>query len=145
MKQRIVKNRLELERAALDLVAIDQFPLVMTVTLGSKLRSAAANAKYWTDVEYFQIELNQTIDQIADKTGYTPLEVKRLLADEMQPEYAAILFVRSKEAIHEILKLICNVPTSTKLGTKEFAKFNDMLAQVMSDVIGQVKAMAGKV
>ena len=141
MKERQIKTKYDLEKAALDLLRLEKhLPLVLTLTEGNRLRTPAQNARHWSDIDAFMTEINQSIEYVSEHTGYTPLEVKRLLASELPIEHAVILFARSKETVHDVLKDICNIPSSTRLGTKAFSKFDDILAQTMSEIIGSVKA-----
>jgi len=142
MKQRTITTEDDLQRAARDLVGLtDHLPLVLTVTEGKRLRSSAQNRMYWSEVGYFREQITAAVDEVAEHTGYTPMEVKRLIAQELPIEQAVILFAQSSETVHEILKQIVGIPTSTRLGTKEFSKHEERLSQVMTEVIGSVKAV----
>jgi hypothetical protein len=142
MRERPIRNAQELQKAANDLLALGGYlPIVLTVTEGSKLRSTAQNARYWANIEFFMAEINTAIDQIAETTGYSNLEARRVVAEKMDIEHAVILFARTKEVVHEVLKQICRIPTSTKLGTKAFNKFSDRMDQVMADILGEVRAI----
>ena len=142
MKQRPIHNKQDLEKASKDLLLLEDYlPFVLSITQGKKIRTLAQNARYWVDVEYFLIELNQAIQDIADETGYTPIQVRRIIAFELPEEYSGIMYVLSKESVHEMLKFICQIPTSTRLGTKEFSKYEERLEQTMTDIIGRVRAL----
>lgn len=142
MRERPVTNQQELDKAANDLRALgDHLPLVITVTEGKRIRTEGQNKRYWSEVQWFREQLSQAIEQVAEHTGYTPLEVKRLIAQELEPEQIAILFARSSETVHDCLKEICGIPTSTRLGTKEFMKYEERLTQVMMEIIGTVQAI----
>ncbi len=142
MRERRIQTVDQLQRAALDLTALeDHLPIVLTVTQGSRIRTTGQNARHWSEVNYLREQLQQSVEKISEHTGYTPLEVKRLIAQEMEPEQIAILYARSNETIHDILKDIVGIPTSTRLGTKEFSKFDDRLAQVMAEIVGIVKSV----
>jgi hypothetical protein len=142
MKQRIILNDDDLKKAAQDLMALSgRTPFVITVTEGTKIRSTGQNSRYWCDIQYFMDELRGAIEQAEEQTGHTNIEIRHILAEQMPIEQAVILFARKPETVHEILKDICGIPTSTRLGTKAFMKFEDRLAQVMSEIIGTVRAI----
>jgi hypothetical protein len=142
MKQRVILNDDDLRKAAQDLMALSgRAPFVITVTEGTKTRSTGQNSRYWCDIQYFMDELRGAIEQAEEQTGHTNIEIRHILAEQMPIEQAVILFARKPETVHEILKDICGIPTSTRLGTKAFMKFEDRLAQVMSEIIGTVRAI----
>jgi len=105
-----------------------------------KLRSNAQNAKYWAGLQWHIDEVSQAIGKISDYTGHTPLEIRKLIASNMSPDHTVMLFSLKKEAVHETLKLICDIPTSVKLGTKKFMEFESIMEQQMADVLGEVKS-----
>jgi len=145
MKERAITSEKDLERAANDLRGLaGHLPLVVSVTEGKRIRSDGQNRRYWSEIQWFRQQLQQAVDQVAEHTGYTVLEVKRLIAAELEPEQIAILFARSSETVHDVLKEICGIPTSTRLGTKAFTKYEDRLSQVMMEIIGTVNAVAGR-
>lgn len=118
--------------------------MVMTLTRGKKLRSSAANARYWATIQdWMELILNALVTTSLE-TGYTVLEVKRIVADNLPHEQAAILFVRKKEAVHDILKDCAGIPSSVRLGTKEFNEFTDELERVMAEIKGEVMAVQMK-
>ena len=92
-----------------------------------KPRSGPQNSRYWASLTQYLKEIDHAIKRISDSTGYTPLEVKRLIAKEMPPEYIAILFAKSPETAHDVLKEICGIPSSTRLGTKKFMDFETVM------------------
>ncbi len=142
MKQRSLITMDDLDKAANDLLNLEAYlPLVLTITEGKKIRSTAQNAAYWANIKTLLDEINAAIQSVSDHTGYTPLEVKRLLAQSLEPEQIAVLYARKSDTIHEILKQICNIPTSTRLGTKAFIKFEDVLEQTIADIIGSIRAV----
>ena len=69
------------------------------------------------------------------------MEVRRTIGTEIPIEHVPILFATKKETVHDTLKMICEIPTSTRLGTKSFGKFEDRLSQIMSEIIGSVNAI----
>jgi hypothetical protein len=107
-----------------------------------KTRSLPQNSRYWASLTEYLNQMNQTVHVIANETGYSALEVKRLIAAEMPAEHIAILFARKPEAAHEVLKVIHNIPTSTRLGTKKFMLFEERMIQTIAEIAGQVNAFA---
>jgi hypothetical protein len=104
-----------------------------------KTRTDGQNRRYWSDLTHQLDLLAQEIKSISDHTGYTPLEVRKLIAKDLEPEHAALLFTLSPEAAHEVLKVISGIPTSTRLGTKEFSQFEDRMIQIVAEIVGQVR------
>ena len=142
MKQRTCLNQSDLDKAGRDIMTLGgNLPLVITVTEGTKTRSSGQNARYWAEVQYFMNELNDAINQAADSSGHTNIEIRKILAEQLPIEHAVILFARKSETIHEILKDICGIPTSTRLGTRDFMKFEDRLSQTMSEITGNVRGI----
>lgn len=140
MKQRTILNQDHLTKACADLARLGgNLPLVITVTEGTKIRSSGQNARYWAEVQYFMEQINETIEQAANESGHTEFEIKKILAEQLPIEQSVILFARKPEVVHDILKGICGIPTSTRLGTKDFMKFEDRLTQVMSEIIGNIR------
>ena len=107
-------------------------------------RTLPQNSRYWASLDEYLDQIGRQIDSVATTTGYTQLEVRRLIAREMPPEYVAILFARTAEVAHEVLKAICGIPTSTKLGTKEFSEFDEKMEFTIADIVGHVNAFANK-
>jgi len=142
MKERLIRNEQDLKKATNDLLALGQYiPFIITITEGDRIRSAGANAAYWADIDHFMKEINAIINAKADELGYTNLEMRRTMAEELPIEHALILYARHKEVVHDILKEICNIPSTTKLGSKKFAKFHDILQSTMSWIIGNIRAI----
>jgi hypothetical protein len=142
MKQRTITTKEQLDKAVNDMRMLGhKLPLVITVTEGTRLRTSGQNARYWSEIEFFMQQITQAVDRVADHTGYSPLEVKRLIAEELPIEQAVILFARNKEVVHDILKEVCGIPTSTRLGTKAFSKFEERLAQLMTEILGNINAI----
>ena len=143
MKQRSLITPDDLKKAAADLLNLEHsLPLVITLTEGKKIRSDGQNKRHWVNIKYFLDEINATVSSVAEHTGYSPLEVKRLLAKSLEPEQIGILYARKSDTIHDVLKQICNIPTSTRLGTKAFMKFEDILEQTIADIIGSIRSVA---
>lgn len=108
-----------------------------------KTRSLAANSFHWASLTEYLRQINQIVSRISDNTGYTPLEVKREIARTMQPEHIAILYARTPETAHDVLKEVCGIPTSTRLGTKKFHEFDETMETTMAQIIGEVMAFEG--
>jgi len=103
-----------------------------------KTRSLPQNSRYWASITELLNQLNQTVETVSEHTGYSPLEVKRLIAKELPPEQVAILFCSRPELAHDVMKTICNVPTSTRLNTKQFMQFEDRMIQTVIEIKGQI-------
>ncbi|MEE9118749.1 MAG: hypothetical protein V3U02_09200 [Calditrichia bacterium] len=144
MKERILLTDADLQKAARDLTALTtHLPVVLTVTQGTRIRSTAANARYWSGLNEYLDQMNEAINRI-EENGYTNLESRKVIASELSTEHAAILYCTNAESIHNIIKLICGVPTSTRLGTKEFQKFESVMEGTLAEIIGEIKAVAMK-
>lgn len=143
MKTRVIKTNDDLVRVCVDLAKLTgHIPFVLTITEGKKIRTDGQNKRHWVSIESFMAQIAEAVDVVAEGAGYTPLEVKRVIAKGMSPEHVGILFARTGEVVHETLKAICNIPTSTRLGTKEFSKFDDILEQTIAQIIGEVNSVA---
>ena len=121
--------------------AVRNAPDGYVVHIGEPTRSLGQNSRYWVDLTNYLRQINAVVNQVASDTGHEPLDVKREAASGLPIEYGIILFAKKPEVAHEILKDICNVPTSTKLGTKKFIEFEDRMLAVMGDILGHVRAM----
>lgn len=143
MKDRTLRTEQDKQQAARDLQAIpvQHLPLYITISPGKGQRSLGANARYWANIEFWIEEIRNEIKVIADETGYTYLEARRVIANELPPEHEEILYARTKEAVHEGLKEICGIPTTTRLGTKDFNNYSDQLDLAMSQILGEVRAI----
>ena len=139
MAQRIVKTREELVRAAEDILNLPEGEYRILVERLEPIRTDGQNKRHWVMIDELMRQINETVERVSGRTGYTPLEVKRLAAQGMPPEHIAILYARTREVVHEVLKAICGIPTSTRLGTKKFAEFDDKLEMVVAEVLGEVK------
>ena len=104
-----------------------------------KTRSLSQNSRYWASLTEYLNQIHQTIQIVSDESGYTPLEVKRLIADDLKPEQVAILFARTPEVAHDVIKEICNVPTSVRLGTKRFMEFEEQMERTIAEIAGQIE------
>lgn len=109
-----------------------------------KTRSTPQNSRFWASLTEYLRHMNQTVQAIASETGHTPLEIKRLIAQEMQPEQVAILFARKPEVAHEVLKAIHDIPTSTRLNTKQFMVYEQRMEQTIAEIAGIVNAFSRK-
>ena len=132
----------ETRSAALKAVSeITSEPLMeVVIREHTKTRTDGQNRRYWADLTGQILAMNADIEILSQHTGYSNIEARRLVAKTLQPEEAAILFCRTPEAAHEILKLIAGIPTSTRLGTKKFAEFEDRMVQIVADIVGTVRA-----
>ena len=139
MSERLIETP-EQRADAINAIAGLELPYRITIS-PKKQRSNAQNAKYWAGLQYHIDEVSAAIAKISDKTGYTPLEVRRIVAASATPEHALMIYSIKKESIHEALKLICDIPTSVKLGTKKFMEFETIMEAQMADVLGLVNAM----
>lgn len=146
MKQRTITTAEQLNDAANSLRLLGgRLPIIVTVTEGTEIRSDGQNKRYWADMQYFLEQIDEAVERLTDNYGYTNIEVRREIAREMQkeypPEYSMVLFARTKEVAHEIMKMICNIPTSTRLGTKEFQKFDTIRERTMVELLGIINAI----
>lgn len=146
----IIRDRKLWSRALAELYkiehVIERTPTIYEMILRpfEKTRTNPQNSRYWASLTEYLMQMNQTVHAVANETGYTPLEIKRLIAKEMPPEHIAILFTSKPEVAHDVLKEICGVPTSTRLGTKKFMLFEERMVQAIAEVVGQVNAFAGR-
>ncbi len=146
MKERAIENHEQLAKVVTDLSKLaDYMPFVVTITSGKKIRSTAANARHWANIEDFMNQINEAVEKVSEYTGYTPLETKKVISLSLPSEHIEILYARSKEAVHLGLKHICNIPTSTRLGTAEFSKFDDILEATIAEIIGEINDLSRKV
>ena len=119
-------------------------PKKVTIEEYEKTRTTIRNAHYWANLTDLIEDIRKAVERIAEHTGYSPLEVKREIAKGMAPEEIAILFAKTLEGAHDVLKEIAGIPTSTKLGTRKFIAFEDRMIQIMSDIAGHVKAFEAR-
>lgn len=140
----ILRDAVIRDRAVAAINALELKPVLMEVVVRmfEKNRSLGQNSRYWVSLTEYLRQINAAINQVATETGHTPLEVKREAASEMPIEYGLILFAKKPEVAHEVLKDICNIPTSTRLGTKKFMEYEERMLAVMGDILGHVRAMA---
>ena len=147
MKQRTIANEEQQQKAAQALLGIKKFPFVVTVTEGTKTRTDGQNSRYWANMDNFLSEINDAVEMYAERVGETNIQARREIAIRIEEkydcpvEYMAILFIRTKEAAHEVMKMICNIPTSTRLGTKEFQKFEGILEMTMAEILGLINSV----
>ncbi len=106
-----------------------------------RTRTLPQNSRYWATLTEELHQLSAGIAEISAHTGYTPLEVRRIVAKELQPEQVALLYAGTPEAAHDILKTINGIPTSTRLGTKKFMEFEERMLQTIAEVVGAVRAV----
>jgi len=143
-EQHYIIRSLEIRKdVAKAVMAIRSEPLMEVIIKPyEKIRTEGQNARYWATLTEELRNMNATIMEMSKHTGYTPLEVRRLVSHRIQPEYAALLFVRDEESAHDILKMIHDIPTSTRLGTKAFMEFEERMLQTAAEVTGAVRAVA---
>jgi hypothetical protein len=109
-----------------------------------RVRTLPQNARYWAGLTSELRLINRDIEEVSAHTGFTPIEVRRIVAKELQPEQIALIYAQTPEAAHDILKTILGIPTSTRLGTKQFMEFEERMLQVIAEVVGAVRAVARK-
>lgn len=109
-----------------------------------KTRSTIANSFYWVSLTHYLKEIDTAIKRISDETGYTVLEVKQLVGRELPIERAVILFAKSPEVAHDVLKEINGIPTTTRLGTKAFSQHTERMEQTIAEIAGAVNNFAGR-
>lgn len=142
MKERRIETPSQLSQACADIAGFTpHLPFVITITEGKKIRTDGQNKRHWVEIEHFMGEINEAIDRISESTGYTPAEVKVLATSYMPPEHMGILYARTKKAVHDELKAICNIPTSTRLGTKAFSKFDEILEMTIAQIVGEINSI----
>lgn len=107
-------------------------------------RSLPANSRYWASLTEYLKEIALSVKRISEQTGYTVLEVKKLVGRELQLEQAVILFAKTPEVAHDVLKEINGIPTSTRLGTKEFSQYTERMEQTIAEIAGAVNEFAAK-
>lgn len=145
MKTRTLRTTDDLKKAGQDLMKLaGHLPMVMTISAGTKIRSEAQNSRYWVSLTHELERITLIIDEVAERTGFTNLTVRKIIAGNMEWEYSLILSARNPKMAHEVLKMILDIPTTTKAGTKEFMKFEDVMLQTMTEIVGEVQAYASK-
>ena len=138
----VIKSAAMRAAAANAVMAIAKEPLMqVTISEHIRLRTSAQNARYWASLAEEMRQMKEAIHHISEHTGHTQLEARRIVADDLEPEQIAILYARTQEAVHDILKTIHGIPTSTRLGTKAFMQFEERMIQSVAEVNGAVKAM----
>ena len=143
MKQRTLQTDADLKKASNDLLGLGgHLPVVVTITKGKRIRSETQNARYWAGLNQHMENISNWVQKLADDSGHTPWEIRQAIASELAPEYAAIMYCFIPEAVHVILKKICEVPTSTRLGTKEFMQFETRMEQAMAEIVGEIQKTA---
>jgi len=142
MKQYIVKTD---ENRSKVIGALQRRDLPCVVTIGpEKLRSPAQNSRYWASLTHYLNDIRGIIERLSDETGHTVFEMQAFIARELSPEHAAIVYAITPEAAHRVIKLVCGVPTSTRMGTKEFMKFEGVMEATVAEVAGEVNQVASK-
>jgi len=142
----ILRNDTIRQRAAEAILNLPDEPLMEIVVRDFvKTRSLPQNARYWASLNENLRLIEESIRRVAEYTGHSNLEIRRLIAKELPPEYIAILFSSSAEAAHDILKLIVGVPTSTRLGTKAFSQFEGRMEETMAQISGEINNFAARI
>lgn len=142
-EQAFVIRSKELRTAAAKAVmAITGEPLCeVVIRPHTRTRTTNQNARYWASLGEELRQLAHEIALICEHTGYADLETRRLIAKDLPPEQAALLFARSSEAAHDILKTIHGIDTSTRLGTKKFMEFEERMIAIVAEVVGAARAL----
>lgn len=141
----VLRTDREKHAAAEYLLNLPEKPLQEVVVRDhEKTRTLPQNARYWATLNEHLKQIARDVHRIADYTGYSPLEARRVIAREMEPEYIAILFSHTAEAAHDILKLIVGIPTSTRLGTKKFTEFHERMEQTIALIAGEVNRFVAR-
>ncbi len=107
-------------------------------------RTIPQNSRYWGILRGCLKRIQIEIEILSDETGYTVLEIKRLIAIELDHEQSRILFAQDPEEAHKTLKHICGVPTTQDLGTKKFSVFEERMEQVITEIAGVVIAFSDR-
>jgi len=107
-------------------------------------RTIPQNSRYWGILRGCLKRIQIELEILSDETGHTVLEIKRLIATELDREQSRILFAQDPEEAHETLKQICGVPTTQDLGTKKFSAFEERMEQVITEIAGIVIAFADR-
>jgi hypothetical protein len=115
---------------------------VVSIKRWEKLRTLSQNSRYWASLGEYMKQIKAVVETVSAETGYSPLEVRRLIADELPAEQVGILFAQKPETAHDILKAIVGCPTTTRLGTKEFIQFEERMEQQIAEIAGTVNAFA---
>ena len=140
MRNRTLRTPEDVDRASEDLKKCKgHLPLVMTLTEGSRIRSESQNSRYWATLGEYVEDINNAIHYYSNESGYTDLEARHVLGEQLGWPRDHILMARKPEVVHEIAKMICGVPTSTRLGTKEFTKFEDIILDYVGEVAAEVR------
>ncbi len=140
VSERIITTQDELYKAARDLPSlVSRLPFRLSVS-PVKERSTVANSHYWVNLGFWLGEVQTAINETANRLGLSPSDAKLLLANNMPTLHALIMYARERKVAHSVLKDICNIPTSTKLGTKAFHKFDETMERTMAEILGEVRA-----
>lgn len=142
MGERKIETEAQRGNAVTDLKTL-QLPFVINVSK-YKQRTSAQNSRYWATLKECLKEIEQQIAIVSDYTGYTPIEVRRIIANSLEPEHAALLYASTDRAAHDVIKTINGVPTSTRLGTKKFTKFEDIMIQTITEAASIIRAVVGR-
>lgn len=145
MKERTIQTPADLVKLSADLSGYAQYlPFVITITRGTKIRGDNANKRYWAMLQESIDAISEEIKEYAEQNGYTPLVARKIIAADLPWEQSLILACRKKEPVHEVIKMIMDIPTSTRLGSKEFATFNDKIDMTMAEIVGNIRVICRK-
>ena len=136
MPERLIETP-EQRTDAINAIAGLELPYRITIS-PKKERSNAQNNMWWSALEFHICQIAQAVTKISDYTGHTPLEIRRMIALQVSPEQSLMIYALKKEALHEALKLICCIPTSTRLGTKKFSEFHGVMEMEMANLMAEV-------
>lgn len=143
--QRFIITTPRIQANAIESIVLDeQHPVEVIVRPHEKKRTTAQNSRYWAGLTQFHKELQAMVQAASDHTGYDPAEVREHIAHNLPTRQALILFARKPEVIHEVLKDICGIPTSTRLGTKKFMEFEEQMERAMAEVMGTVNDVTAR-
>ena len=140
MKTRIITTDAQRANA---INAILKLPYPYEIGVAHKLRSLGQNARYWASLEEMLDQVQQAVNKVTEG-GYNQLEARRLIAKDLEPEQVAILYSPNKEVAHSVLKMINWVPSTTRLGTKEFMQYEEVMFKTMSEIVGEINAIADR-
>lgn len=142
LKQRVIKNRQDRTSAIEAIMRID-YPYVISVGR-EKQESSPQRRRYFALVDEWITEIKQHVDAASETSGYTPYEVRQIIHRELDYPQSALMASLDKTTAHNIIKLICGIPTSKGIGTKKFKNLETIMEATLSDVLGTVRKITGK-
>ncbi len=145
MKTRTIETVEQLEKFSKDVMVFrDYLPIYTTISQGKEKRGEGANSRYWAMLQESLEIISSEVNDLAETLGYTPIEARRVIAHLLPWEDSLILACRKSEPAHEVMKMVFDIPTSTRLGTKEFAGFGDKIDEKMAKIVGAIRAICRK-